>query len=185
MKKWLIVVLLQMACASPSHALQVLLSGTNATGILDLDIDGTLYDVSFDFEIVGTTPDPLDAFLGDETGAQTAALAIKDALNTTVAITVGTGFSGTGSQSFVVPWSYQDSNCADPGATGVCGWRGANNFVQGTWQIVAGEFDEGVSLEFARFTPSEVPVPPAAILFASGLATFGVLRRRKGGVRIA
>jgi hypothetical protein len=69
-------------------AFEVQFSGSNATGILDLDVNGTLYDVTFEFDtaenLYGAPP---GIFLIDEFVASDAVVAVNAALNTESAVT--------------------------------------------------------------------------------------------------
>ena len=74
-------------------AFEVQFSGSNATGILDLDVGGTPYDVTFQSDtadnIYGTPP---GTFLFDEFAAADAIDAVNSALDTESAVTtVGSG----------------------------------------------------------------------------------------------
>jgi hypothetical protein len=184
MNKGLVSGLLLMAGVFPAHAAFVELNGSNAIGIQGLEVGGAFYDVAFDFTIVGSTPASGDLFVGDEAGAHAATNAIVAALNPTAATSVGTGFSGNGSLSFVVPYSYADPGCGDQGSAGLCAWSGANTtLVSGNWGAIPVEKNSDGTVEFARFTPANaVPVPSAAYLFLSGLASmkWAVTRKRRG-----
>ena len=154
-----------------AHAFTVDLVGTNATGISDLNIGGTAYDVAFQFAQADTAPVacgsavPCDVFFGDETAAQAAITAINAALNPTIAITVGS----TEKANYFVPYSQGG---------------GSVEAVQGTftadsmWLSIGASLDNTDIIEFARFSPAVIPIPPAAWLFGSALAILGWIRRR-------
>jgi hypothetical protein len=154
-----------------AQAATVQLDGTNATGILGLELDGTLYDVTFEFSSgPHTEPAPGDIFadpISDEAGASAAADAINLALNASSATTVGS----SNSVSYIVPYLYNSAPCDT-----LCAFRGP--FV-GVWLKTAADVDTNASVEFARFTPAAVvPLPAAGWLFGSGLMGLAVLRRK-------
>ena len=160
-----------------AHAFTVDLDGTNATGIRNLDIGGTFYDVTFEFAQANTAPIacgsavPCDAFFVSDDGsaAQAAVTAINAALNPTVAITVGS----TAKTSYFVPY---DKQAGTP--ENLPSWQGI--FVANAWQALdaGGGLDGTDVIELARFSPAVVPVPPAAWLFGSALGVLGWIRRR-------
>jgi hypothetical protein len=74
--------------AGPVAAFEVQFSGSNATGILDLDVNGTLYDVTFPFDTATNVyGSPIGTFLFDEFEAIDAIDAVNTALNTESAVT--------------------------------------------------------------------------------------------------
>ena len=168
-----------VAAITPAHAFTVDLDGTNATGISNLDIGGTAYDVTFEFSVAGGTDDdpfpvacgavPCDVFFGSEADAITAVTAINTAFNdnTTVPTTVGS----SAALSFFVPYE------TTQGGTNI-------NAAQGTpigpnWGYIGAALDDTDSIEYARFSPAAaIPIPPAAWLFGSALAILGWVRRR-------
>jgi len=146
-------------------------TGTNATGVRDLDIGGTAYDVIFEFVQADTAGPcgtaPCDVFFGDADGAQAAVDAINAALNTTAAVTVG-------SQSkidFFVPYAKGSQDVDSKQAT---------NLGTGFWiASTDAPLDVTDIIEFARFSDAAVvPIPSAAWLFGSALAILGWVRRR-------
>jgi hypothetical protein len=195
-KKSLIICLLLVCCAS-AQAFQVVLdgSGTNALHIKNLDIDGTIYDVSFVDSLpnAGTVricpnDDPCDVFAGDQFGADNARDIISLALNEDVSIggsrnpvvlTVGT----SAEDSVLVPWLFDQSSCFDAGGiSGTCASRGVKDSGAGTWEPLFGtaEILSSEVVTFARFSPggTVVPVPPAVWLFGSALGLLGWIRSR-------
>jgi len=170
---------LLLSLCAVSHAFEVQLAGNNAAGILNLDIDGMFYDVMFEFvpgpHVASLSSDIFAHSGADETGAQAAVAAINAALNTSNATTVGTG-SGNAS-TYIVPYLYNDPVCDT-----LCGKRGSSGFTISGWAgPTQADIDTNLEIQFARFPPAAVPLPPAVFLFPSGLAMLGWVRRR--GVR--
>jgi hypothetical protein len=162
-----------------SHAFEVQLdgTGTNATGILDLEIDNVLYNVAF-MSVPGPHDAPIESDIfafhaADVAGAAAAVVAINAALDTSDAVTVVSGGS-----SYIVPYLFNDATCDT-----LCGKRGTYPPVVGTeWEgPTQADIGHNTVVNFARFTPAiSTPVPPAVFLFSSGLALLGWLRRRGG-----
>jgi hypothetical protein len=193
LKKFSVFCFLFVICAS-AQAFQVVLdgSGTNALHIKNLDIGGTVYDVSFVTAVAGTViscpNNPCDVFAGNQTGAEDAADIIALALNEDVNI------SGNGSPvvltagetpelSVLVPWLFDQNSCFDSGGVkGTCASRAAKDSGAGSWERLFGtaEIISTDVIQFARFSPggTVVPVPPAAWLFGSALGLLGWVRRR-------
>ena len=188
------LILLLMSIASQAATVVVDGSGTNATGILNLGIDpdGTgsapvaFYDVSFEYASVGLTSDAQDVFAtsgvtqgaaaANDMAAGAAAAAIVAALNSSAAISAGGAH-----YSIYVPWLYDDQTNGPTNCTTLCSWIAKSAFVPGQWSVLPGESNTGDTFEFARFTPAApVPVPPAILLFGSGLVTLlGWVGRRQ------
>jgi hypothetical protein len=190
-----------LTCVS-AQAFQVVLdgSGTNATQILNLEIDGTFYDVTWvnaDADITGaeicpggvpgTTPcdlyidinDPHD--VGDQAGATAAATQIALALNEDVSIG-GSGSPvvltvGTGQLEVLVPWRFDVAACnGDIGGTqGTCAQNAIPGppFGAGTWGILGigdQEIQSTLTVDFARFAPAAPVVPIPAAAWLFGSA---------------
>jgi len=163
-------------------AANVLQTGDNATGILGLDVSGTLYDVVFEYVTDHSVPDFRDIFLtplSDSDGAQAAALAINSALNsaTVTVTTVGPSLS----QSYLVPYELDPGPACDD----LCTFRGSRIFLPGWLSVTGAPIDPETDATFARFTPhtpSAVPVPPAVYLFGSGLMGLASIARRSRAV---
>jgi len=191
MKNWLIIALLLMGWASSSHAYMVLTApdNTNATGILDLDISGTAYDVDFDLVTITDTlgPGSGDIFAGplvdivaNQAAATAAVAAINAALDATA--TVITVVSVT-NNVYSVPYLFDDPRSLGQGGCGyLCTMDGVSLFLAESWGTpVNGAYDVTDQIYVARFTPTTVPLPSAAYLFVSGLAILGWVRRRQVG----
>jgi hypothetical protein len=188
--KYLAACILVIACFTTQAATVVLDgSGTNATGILNLGIDPdgagsalvAFYDVSFEFTSIGLTPDALDAFatsgvtqaaaVAYEIAAGAAVDAIVTALNSSAAVSAGTRYN------IYVPWLYDDQTNGPNKCDTLCSWVAKSAFFPGQWSVLPGETSTGGQIEFARFTPAApVPLPPAVLLFGSGLAFLGWVR---------
>jgi hypothetical protein len=172
------IILLGIVLLSASSAAQAFttvdLDGTNATGINDLDIGGTAYDVVFEFTAINTSDlppvgcgssVPCDAFFGNESGAAAAVTAINLALNSTAAETLGS--QQPPKFSYFVPYSVSSQ-----------GVEARQGTYSGIWLPVGASLDADEVVEMARFSPAVVPIPPAAWLFGSALAILGWVRRR-------
>lgn len=147
-------------------AATVVLDGLTATDILDLDVGGTAYNVSFEFDTFnnlntgGNFP-----FLGDGANASSATNAIVAALNGASATSAGP--SSSSSQTlFLVPYT--------SGGSTIIG------LYSSSWQ----NFGVGGALPdtdrvYATFH-AVVPVPAATWLFITGLAgLIGISRHRE------
>jgi hypothetical protein len=159
-------------------AATVLVNGSTATAVLNLDVAGVFYDVTF--EHVSGTVNPItgfgpgDIFAGNAGASQQAVNAINQALEGAGLARVGAGTSGSGANTYVVPYQF-GQGCQD-----FCAYRGFNSG-NPNWLTLDSDVDELADIEFARFTVSvaAVPVPPALYLFASGLAMLGAARKRR------
>lgn len=169
----IISALILVLASVSAQAFTVDLDGNNATGINNLDIGGTAYDVTFEFVQASTANGPTcapsvpcDIFFGNETAADAAANAINAALNSTVAVSVGS----TSKNSFFVPWAAGGGN--------IDASQGTTPGLPGAWQFIGASLDSTDLIEYARFTPAVIPVPAAVWLFGSALGLLGWIRRR-------
>ena len=170
---------LLLFCAT-SHAFIVDLDSgdsTQAIGIRNLDIQGTAYDVIFEFSTgPHDTRQAGDIFI-DEAGATAATNAISAALNS-----VGTiqGIGQTKDNRFLVPWEFDTNGCVGQGpGTATCMWEG--RLFGGSWNGSFHELDSvstDVPVELARFSAAVVPIPAAAWLFGSALGILVFIRKR-------
>ena len=148
---------------------------TQAIGIRNLDIQGTAYDVIFEYsEGPHSTPQPGDIFI-DEAGAVAATNAINAALNSVSVIqSVGSSMDNR----FLVPWEFDTKPCGSQGDTGTCTQEG--RLFGGSWNSSFHELDSAVDapIEMARFSAAIVPIPAAAWLFSSALGILVWVRKR-------
>jgi hypothetical protein len=165
--------------AAQAATVQVDGSGTNATGILGLDVlvegVGTVsYNVSFlqdtGFNVYDDPP-PFD-FSG-ETDPLSARLAVLNALNDEPAVeTVGPGVGvGSTSDSFLIGF---DKSPAPDRIVSV-GGEYSNTWGSGGIAILREPSEVAF---YADFTPAVVPVPAAVWLFGSALGLLGWIRKR-------
>jgi hypothetical protein len=153
------------------------LDGTTATGIRDLDIDGTAYDVVFQFvqadtaNTVACAPGvPCDIFFGNELAAEAAQDAVNAAMNAWMPFPTRVGSSVN--ISYFVPWAKSG------GMVNVSSAQ-ATILDEMTWQRIAdADLDGTDTIEYARFSPAVIPIPAAAWLFGSALGILGWVRRR-------
>lgn len=170
-------VLLLLACVT-SHAFVVDLDdkdSSRAAGIRNLDIQGTAYDVIFEYSTgPHDTRQPGDIFI-DEASATAAADAINAALNSVGSI-LGVGF--TNDNRFIVPWEFNTGACGSQGDAGTCTREGRH--FGGSWNDSFHELDSTgfVPIEIARFSAAVVPIPAAAWLFGSALGILFWVRKR-------
>jgi hypothetical protein len=150
---------------------------SKALGIFDLDIQGTAYDVIFEYsEGPHDGRQAGDIFI-DEAGATAATNAISAALNSVSTIQ---GIGQTQDNRFLVPWQFDTNDCVDQGpGTATCAWEG--RLFGGSWNDSFHELDSvssDVPVELARFSAAVVPIPAAAWLFGSALGILVFIRKR-------
>ena len=175
------LILMLLAGANAAQAATVIFGdgGTKATAVLDLNVDGRLYNVTFDpqqfaFEQFGSFP---GTFVPFTTGleALAALVAMIDALNNDGATTIGE-VGGPEFISFAIGY---DSFLAPIGDIKTVSYtRSVNEDPGDLWQNF-GENDNlyiGQELNWVVFQP--VPVPATVWLFGSALGLLGWLRRK-------
>jgi hypothetical protein len=207
MSKFLGILLLVLTSWAPVQAATIVTdsTGTKVTNILNLDVEGTFLDVMFDY--VDGRVNPItevtcgsdvtvycDMFVDNEPGAISATQAMANALNFYNDNQPPQKVTGIFDQSA--------SNPADPGneidalviydfPNGLVDFSAytlKRNYdgVEVFWfNLGDGDFNDAVFSEFARFRPAaQVPLPPAVLMFASGLGLLGWTsrRRKKRGV---
>lgn len=167
-----------LACVS-SHAFVVDLDdgdSSRAIGIRNLDIQGTAYDVIFEYSTGPHNAREASDIFMDEASATAATTAINAALNSVGGIQ---GVGVTNDNRFIVPWEFDTSACGSQGDPGTCGWEGRT--FGGAWNGLCKELDStnaNVPVEFARFSAAVVPIPAAAWLFGSALGILVWVRKR-------
>jgi hypothetical protein len=132
----------------------VVVSGGFASAVDNLNVDGTLYDVTFDLSTIDQT------FQGNPSGALDAANALAPLLNAAGAVNVqGPSFTANG-------FAIADDSLGD-GPT-----VGDPPAIVGNWSVNI----FGAGPPYAEF--AAVPEPATLALFASGLLALGAVRRR-------
>jgi hypothetical protein len=136
------------------QAATVQLDGTRAMGIIELDVNGTLYDVTWeidsytDLESGGAFP-----FLGDFAGANASVDAINLALEVAGAEGIGSVSNGLAFTNYAVPFEAAGSNVNSKSG----GLQSLSPIDWGT--NVEYPFDKAVSQAYAVMTVSSVRVP--------------------------
>ncbi len=151
------------------------------TQISGLDVDGTLYDVSIDYnvsfmDIYGdpTSPSPVPAFWGESTGAQAAATAMANALNAEpsspalIETRIFTGYQYNDNMFGTYIKSYEAFTGINPSLTA---WD--SRYTQPT--------PNGALVQYgwAQYTEASVPEPSSFVIFAGGSALGLLLMRRR------
>lgn len=185
--------------------IEVDVTGTKLTKLFNLDVGGTLLDVMFEY--VDGRVNPItevtcgsdvtvycDMFVGNETGAISATQAMADALNfyndnlppqkvTGIFDPSATDPADPGTEiDALVIYDFPNGPVDFSAYTLKRNYDGVDVF---WFNLGDGDFNDAVFSEFARFRPAaQVPLPPAVLMFASGLSLFGLTgwRRRKRGV---
>ena len=153
---------------SSAQAAMVTLDGDTATGILNLNVDGVLYNVDF----VNASADDI---YGDPPGfdfnsedAVTANKAVRDALNDSAAVWVGPSSSPQDRDNM-----YAIGGDVDFGTVVVA----RSEYTDPDWhEILPIQYPRGSEKLYADFTP--VPVPAAFWLFGSALGMIAWGKRR-------
>lgn len=160
-----LLLLFCMLLATEADSATVQLDGLNAVGIQGVNVVGTLYDVTFEFDSFndlnapGTFP-----FLGNSTVGVQARNAINTALTASGATSVGP----SGMTNYYVPYSHDLSTAQNLIGT----------FVAGSWAGITGGSVMTLDRSYATFSPTVIPVPAAIWLFGSALGVVGLLRRK-------
>ncbi len=167
--------------------------GNVATGITNLDINGQLYDVEFsawdtyDNVFAARTP----TFLGDETGARDALVAVHAVLNNYNAtkdpmdpvlteVGVGSAENEDADNNWLVPYALSGSDVTSAG--GNYGFFPTDNKQWSSHPPTSPGYSFTIGTDeethpYATF--DAVPVPSAVLLFLSGILMFGFVARRK------
>ena len=171
-------VLLMLVCVS-SEAFVVDLDPNNTThaiGIRNLDIQGTAYDVVFEFRNGPHNTRQLGDIFIDEAGAVAAVNAINTALNS---LNMIGGVGITADNRYLLPWEFDTNRCGSQGDSGTCAQEGRE--FGNSWNGLFHELDstnDDVPVEFATFSAAVVPVPAAAWLFGSARGMLVFIRKR-------
>lgn len=138
-----------------------------ATGIGNLEIDGTFYNV--DFEAVGnaySTFGGSENFWGDEASAVIATGAAADVLTSSGIFTLNNGtFTTLGFEGF--------------GAYFPADGAAVERAVAGVWIADVGDWAVSEAYAGTAWSVTTVPLPAAAWLFGSALLGLGAIKRRK------
>jgi hypothetical protein len=167
--------------ATPANATTTLVgTDTTATGVDDLSVNGTLYDVNFVLGIPSTVFLTYTPIFNNATNAQAAALALINVLNTFGV----TGLTPAENPYFMeVPYSTVSPTTGNYQSVEFS----YNVFTPNVWgenspccefQSLPGNTDFGHNF-IAEFTPVATPLPAALPLFAGGLGLIGVIGHRK------
>ena len=148
-------------------------SGTNATGILNLEVDADLYNVEFLFDFGGDLF-TLPLLFPVELQALAATSAVANALNAESAVVTVGADGGINSDFYDIPFEFELN----------VGWsvRSAEYFpIAGGGQPLMnpGLVPDLTPSSYAVFTPVPEPGAGAALLMGLGLA-LGVVGRRQG-----
>jgi hypothetical protein len=180
MKKLIALVLLLGCGAVQAATVEAILSESGsqyvAQGVSGLDVNGITYNVSFvdgafaDFNLESAFP-----LYGDQTGSDAAATAIRAALNEDARNVHYVGQDpSTTSTRFFLPWKTEP--WSPPGEVALFTEGGVLDTVD-QWAFIRSGIPIEANVTFAVL--SQVPIPAAAYLFASGLGLLGWLRRRQ------
>ncbi|MHC5016750.1 MAG: hypothetical protein ACYTGM_20025 [Planctomycetota bacterium] len=162
-----LVLLLGVGSVQAGFLVQVDGTGTNATGILNLEVDGVLYDVEFDYDfgldIFGAPPFTFNL----ELQAINANEEVNAALNSVPAVvTVGPMMS----DHYAIPFEFENLDYAV---------RGSEYSLLDQWQQVPNaQVVDGAALHsYAVFTV--VPAPATMCVFGPAIFALGGRRRRR------
>jgi hypothetical protein len=173
--------LLGTSAASAETVVFGVLTG-KATGITDLDIDGTIYDVLFErapaLSVYGPLPGTF-TFIGNE--AMVAVIAVAAALNTAEALTVGedTSVDGRFNSSFNIGFTSEEPIDVQLVIT----WKG--QFGGGVWNDSGTDQTSyaGEERTWAVFTLADGPAPDPVSIggTVTGLVGSGLVLQNNGG----